>query len=298
MKTSCWRRILDMRLFLFAVILTTCLCSCAKQTAPAATGPHATITLRDGSSYTGKITASTADQVTVLGDDNQSRTLNMPNVKSIEYWDTPATQAQAQAQAQPPAAADLPHPQHYHPEESAIVTKTYVVPAGAPISVRTEETIDSGKAVEGQTYAAEVTRDVLDDQGAVVIPRGSNAQIVIRSASKGGHFHGTSDLVMDLESVSVAGRRYRLETNDLVRSGKQGVGGNKRTGKFVGGGAAIGAIIGAIAGGGKGAAIGAASGAGAGATGEILTKGPAVRVPVESILTFRLEAPLRVTHAG
>jgi outer membrane lipoprotein SlyB len=61
----------------------------------------------------------------------------------------------------------------------------------------------------------------------------------------------------------------------------------------VGGGAALGAIIGAIAGGGKGAAIGAASGAGAGAGTQIFTRG-SVKVPAESVLTFQLEAPLRL----
>lgn len=278
-----------MRLLALLLPLSLGLVSCAKRDAASATGPHATVTLRDGSSYTGRVTASTPTQVTLIGDDNQVRTLNMPNVKSIEYWDTPV------AQGQPPP--DQPHPEHYHPDQSAVTTKTYVVPAGAHISVRAEETIDSRRAVEGQTFAAEVTRDVVDADGAVVIPHGSNAQIVIRSASRGGHFKGRSDLVMDLASVSIGGQQYQLETNDVVRMGKQGVGANRRTGKFVGGGAAIGAIIGAIAGGGKGAAIGAASGAGAGAGGEILTKGPAVRVPVESVLTFRLEAPLRVASA-
>jgi hypothetical protein len=273
-----------MRLLGFLLSLSLGLVSCAKKDATPTTQPHATVTLRDGSSYTGKVAASTPAQITLLGDDNQTRTLNMPNVRSIEYSDTPV----------PP---EQPHPDHYHPEQSAIKTKTYVVPAGAHISVRTEETIDSKRAVAGQTFAAEVTRDVVDSDGAVVIPRGSNAQIVIRSASKGGHIKGRSDLVMDLASVSIDGQQYQLETNDVVRMGKQGVGKNRRTAKFVGGGAAIGAIVGAIAGHGKGAAIGAASGAGAGAGVEILTKGPAVRVPVESVLTFRLEAPLRVTSA-
>ena len=52
----------------------------------------------------------------------------------------------------------------------------------------------------------------------------------------------------------------------------------------------------AIAGGGKGAAIGAGSGAGAGALTQILTKGT-IKVPVESVLTFKLEQPLRVRAA-
>jgi hypothetical protein len=83
----------------------------------------------------------------------------------------------------------------------------------------------------------------------------------------------------------------------VVKRGRTGIGANRRTGEFTGGGAAFGAIVGAIAGGGKGAAIGAGSGAGAGAVTQILTKGT-IKVPVESILTFRLEQPLQVRASG
>jgi outer membrane lipoprotein SlyB len=65
---------------------------------------------------------------------------------------------------------------------------------------------------------------------------------------------------------------------------------------MVGGGAAIGTLIGAIVGGGKGAAIGAAVGAGAGVGTEVLTKGHQVRVPAETVLSFRLDQDLRL-HA-
>jgi hypothetical protein len=65
---------------------------------------------------------------------------------------------------------------------------------------------------------------------------------------------------------------------------------------MTGGGAALGAIIGAIAGGGKGAAIGAGSGAGAGALTQILTKG-SIKIPAETVLTFKLDSALRVVEA-
>jgi len=150
--------------------------------------------------------------------------------------------------------------------------------------------------VEGQTYAAEVTQDVRDSSGDCVIPRGANAQLLIKSATKGGRFRGASDLVLDLVTVSIGGQSYHLNTADLAERGHSGIGANKRTGEFAGGGAAIGAVIGAIAGHGAGAAIGAASGAGGGALAEILTKG-AIKVPAESVLTFLLESPLRVVAA-
>ena len=286
------------RLLFFPVWLAVfVLCSCTK-TSPQ---QHATVLMRDGTSVSGTVLSSSPAEIRLAGDDKVNRTIPMAQVRSIEYDET--APAAGSAPAPPadtsPAAAQTrpsPHRDHYHPEESAITTRTYEVREGTEISVRTEETIDSEKAVEGQTFPAEVTRNVPDAAGSVVIPAGSNAQIVIRSASKGGRFRGTSDLVMDLASVSVSGRKYQLSTADLAERGRSGIGANRRTGEFTGGGAAVGAIIGAIAGGGKGAAIGAGSGAGAGALTQVLTKGR-IKVPVESVLTFRLDRPLRVQAA-
>jgi hypothetical protein len=278
------------------------LASCAKVDSPSsANAPHATVRMRDGSRVMGAVLSTSSIEVKLLGDDNVTRTIPMAQVRSIDYGDAPAVAAApsaapnaAQASAPAPAPSEAVHENHEHAVPAAVTTKTYEVPAGSQVSVRNEETIDSAHAVEGQTFAAEVTRDVRDGNGDTVIPRGANAQIVIRSASKGGRFKGQADLVMDLAWVSIDGRRYALDTVDLSQTGHQGVGVNKRTGEFAGGGAAIGAIIGAIAGGGKGAAIGAGSGAGAGVATEVLTKGGSVKVPVESILTFKLERPLRV----
>ena len=55
-------------------------------------------------------------------------------------------------------------------------------------------------------------------------------------------------------------------------------------------------LLGAIAGGGKGAAIGAGSGAAAGAVTQVVTKG-SIKVPAETVLTFKLDSPLRVREA-
>src|SRR5262249_30502095 len=125
-------------------------------------------------------------------------------------------------------------------------------------------------------------------------PRGSNAQLLILSASRGGNFRGTSDLILDLRSVSVDGREYRLRARSIQQRGKDGIGKNERTAKFVGGGALLGTVIGAIAGHGKGAAIGAISGAAAGGAAQLVTRGGSIHVPAETVLTFRLEQPLEV----
>jgi hypothetical protein len=168
------------------------------------------------------------------------------------------------------------------------------VPEGSEIVIRTNSRIQAKNANEGRIYTAVVDRDVRDRSGAVVIPRGADAELIIRDVSN-------RELQLDLESVDVKGRRYTVSTSDEVVSthgdNKDNVGANKRTGKYVGGGAVIGSIIGAIAGGGKGAAIGAATGAGAGAIGQTVTRGRRVDVPAESLLTFRLDRPLIVGGA-
>ena len=280
------------------------LASCAKQ----ASGQHATVLMRDGSELMGTVTATSPSEITLAGDDKTTHTIPMSQVKSIEYDDA-AQGSAASADNSAGAAAsssdaratrassDRVHEHHYHPTQAQIHTKTYVVPDGTKVAVRTEDTIDSAKAAEGQSYAAEVADDVLDADGNVVIPRGSNAQIVIRSASKGGKIRGASDLVLDLQSISVEGQEYLVSTVDLQEKGRSGVGKNKRTAEMTGGGAVLGAIIGAIAGGGKGAAIGAGAGAGGGALTQVLTKGGSIKVPSETVLTFQLDKPVKIVEA-
>lgn len=167
------------------------------------------------------------------------------------------------------------------------------IPIGTQLSVRTNEPIDSNTAAAGQTFSAVIAEDVLDSSGAVVIPRGSDAQLVIRSATGGG-MTSASEMVLDVDSLTVSGTRYVVSTGDLEEQGSQGVGANKRTTIMVGGGAALGTLIGAIVGGGKGAAIGAAVGAGAGLGTQVLTKGRQVKVPAETLLNFRLDQDLRL----
>jgi hypothetical protein len=178
---------------------------------------------------------------------------------------------------------------------SMLVAQTDRVPAGAEIVVRTNDTIDARHPSDSRIYSGVVDQDVTDRSGRVVIPRGSNAELIMRDSSD-------SEIVVDLESVEVDGRRYVVDSaSERVAAEtereREGVGANKRTGKYVGGGAVIGSIIGAIAGGGKGAAIGAATGAGAGAVGQTVTRGGSVRIPSETLLTFRLDRSLRVGAA-
>ena len=194
-----------------------------------------------------------------------------------------------------PAAAPEPA---YSPDKSAVQTKTFEIPSGTRISVRNDGPIDSSQAAVGQTYPAELTTDVRGTNGQVVIPRGARAQLVVKSVSAAGRIRGAADLVLALKSVSISGRQYLVKTTDIREQGKKGIGKNKRTGEFVGGGAALGGIIGAIAGGGKGAIIGGVAGAGAGGTAQVLTRGKSIKIPPETLMTFRLATPIRIVERG
>jgi hypothetical protein len=189
----------------------------------------------------------------------------------------------------PPApVVELPRP-----TLDDVTTETHVVPSGTEISVQTHETIDGSTAANDQLFDSNVTENVRDADGKVVIPAGAKAQIIIKSLTQGGKIQGRSDLVLDLASVSIDGRQYALSTADLEEKGRAGLGKNKRTAEFLGGGAAIGGIVGALLGGGKGAAIGAGAGAGGGTLAQAVTKG-SIRVEAETILVFKLDMALEV----
>ena len=141
-----------------------------------------------------------------------------------------------------------------------------------------------------KTFSAIVERDIRGESDRVIIPAGSHAVLVVREISSGG-VTGSPDMMLDIQSMTVSGRRYLVSTADLKRDAGTGIGTNQRTAVAVGGGAAVGTIIGAIAGGTKGAAIGALIGAAGGAGVQVLNKGKDVRVPAETLLTFRLSAP-------
>lgn len=221
-----------------------------------------TVTLRNGRSYWGQLTGPENNMVPFVDQQGISYRFPSNEVSSIVFsigWRGPYTST----------------------------GQGIVLPAGAEISVMSNLPIDSRYAQPGQTFPAAITQDVLDANGQVVIPRNSDATLMLRSEAGGGIHKG--DIVLDLDSVTINGIRHRVATSDVVQTAGKS---RHRTAKFLGGGAVLGALIGAVAGGGRGAAIGAAAGAGAGAISEVTTHGKHVYVPAETTLTFSLEQAL------
>jgi hypothetical protein len=226
-----------------------------------------TLIMRDGTRVQGMVTGIAGRTITFRHADGGSRRYPTSEVSSLEFF-----------------SADRANPR-------AASGRRLEAPAGTELVVRTVEMIDSRKSGADQAFSALVERAVADASGRVIIPEMSSAQLVIRHVSAGGKT-GSPEMVLDVQSVSIDGRRYLVSTTDLVEDSDTGIGTNKRTAATIGGGAAVGTIIGAIAGGGKGAALGGLIGAAGGATTEVLTKGRDVKVPAETVLSFRLDKPV------
>jgi len=152
--------------------------------------------------------------------------------------------------------------------------------------------IDTAHNTEGQTFRASLDAP-LTSGDQVVVPAGAPVTILLASAKGAGRIKGQSEL--ELRATSLEYHGQQIPVNSSVYSAEGGARG-KQTAVRTGIGAAAGAVIGAIAGGGKGAAIGSLAGGGAGAGFQLATHGQQVKVPSETQLTFRLEAPLTFTR--
>ncbi len=163
--------------------------------------------------------------------------------------------------------------------------QTRTLAEGTEIKVRTDTPIPAHPRA-GARYTATVSDDVASASGGVAIPRGSRATLIAEPTNNG------KDTVLDLRSVSVGGSTYSLAAaGGGKNTGTSTLGANKRTAKYVGGGAVVGTVLGALLGGGKGAAIGALAGGAAGAGAQVYT-GKKSGIPAETQLTYKLAQPL------
>lgn len=227
----------------------------------ALTATSATITLNNGRSYTGQFTG--ANPLPFNGSGGIEYQFPLRDVEVVVF------------SATAPAASS---------EEKVIAD-------GTEIAIRTDEAIDSANTKPGQLYSATIVNQVPDSRGAFVIQPGTRAKLVVQQIDRGGAA-GTPELILALFSVDAGGKEYRVFTTDAVEKGRAGLGANKRTLEFAGGGAGLGAMLGGIFGGGKGAGIGAASGLVGGGLTQLFTRGKQVKVPAEAELYFRLDQPL------
>jgi hypothetical protein len=248
--------------------------------AVAAVLPADVLTLKDGRKIEGAYLGGSSRQIRMAVGD-EVKTFDLTEAVSLQFG-APAAEPAPAAPPEKPAAT----PQ----AQAAAAASAAEIPAGTQIVVRMIDAVDSETDKIGQTYRAAVDEPVVVN-GQEVIPKGADAAVKLIDDKQAGKLTGKTEIRLDMVSITVNGRQVDVLTSDVVQSTASRT---KSTAAVVGGTAALGAIIGAIAGGGRGAAIGATSGAGAGAAVQVLTKGPKVKVPSESRLSFTLEQPVRL----
>ena len=198
---------------------------------------------------------------------------------------SPASSDTADNMANKARAADVPPPPP--------APRKFIIDQGTQITVRLIDPIDSEKNQTGDTFHATLNAPLTSD-GEEAVPAGVELVGHLTSVKSAGKFKGQSEVVMQLDSLSSAGKTYNIQTDQYS---KKGTSRGKNTAEKVGAGAAIGGIIGAIAGGGKGAAIGAAAGAGVGGGVQAATKSQQIKLPSETVLNFMLQQPITVVQA-
>jgi hypothetical protein len=134
---------------------------------------------------------------------------------------------------------------------------------GTQIRVRTDQPIEMHTWDRGRVYPARVIGDIYARDGDLAIPRGSYAELIVRRI-------GPDEMALDLESVTVKGQRYVMDT-----TGPQY---NMPNDQYQNGGGLLGSIVGAISGG----------------HASVATRGNEIRVPAGAMITFQLQEPLHL----
>ena len=161
-----------------------------------------------------------------------------------------------------PADASPPRPVRTVAEEPGVVS------AGSYIVVQTDDTVTAVRAMGATIYTANVTEDVVDQNGTVLIPKDAPVELGVRSLpylGPGGV--GMTELILELRSVTVKGLRYPVATAS-ENPGAGGLGLERDSPKWVGGRAAKGAV---------------------------LASGPRINVPAKTLLVFQIVEPIRLT---
>ncbi len=226
------------------------------------------VTLANGKVLTGTITEMNATSVSIDSDGVQM-TVKRDQIKSIQMGDsaTPAT-APATAPTAPPAAAS-----------------PLTVPAGTPLIVSLQSTLNSGSAKSGQPFSGVLVSDVRSGN-QVVMPAGSPVTGRVTSASRATRGVRKEPGVLNLEitNVTIAGKSVPVSTSTQQQTA------DRKSGSLARGaakGAAAGAIVGSLRDGGD-AGDGAAGGAAAGAALGFVKPGEDVTISAGSVLSFTL----------
>lgn len=254
-----------------------------------------TLTLRNGTTVQGTYLGGTSRQVR-MDQNGDVRTYDIAQVQSVIFSE-PEYQAPPPPPPPPPRAVNPPSDRPRYNDQDrdsdrsrAPQSAGLTIPADTSVTVRMIDAVNSETSRLGETFRASLDEPVVVN-GQEVIPRGADVLTKLVTDQQSGKIEGRTVLTLALSTITVNGHPVDVTSSDVkTESSSRGA----RSGKVIGGTAALGAIIGAIAGGGKGAAIGAGSGAAVGTGAEVLTGGQKVKIPSETRLTFRIQNPVQL----
>ncbi len=171
-----------------------------------------------------------------------------------------------------------------------MLASAQTVPAGTRITVRTDTQINSATARVGQSFHANLAKNLVVD-GKTIAKAGAPAKGKVTYVKPSGRLHAPGEVTIRLTSIELAdGKTLPVSTSGFRAKGKSHT---KSNATKIGGGAAAGALIGGLAGGGKGALIGVAAGAGAGTGVAAATGKEEAVIHAESTITFTTTANAR-----
>lgn len=227
----------------------------------------------------------------------QQQTQSQPYPGQPQPYGQPSYQGQPQSypgQPQPYGPPPQRRPLYSNGQEQAYAPPggqqagiPVTVPAGSMLRIRINRGLDSNHIQPGTPFDGTVLNDVAAD-GAIAIPRGATVQGTVVDAKRAGTLKGQGELSLEINSVTLGGSTYPLQTQLWQQQGRDK---SQTTVNSAIGLGALGAIIGAVAGGGAGAAVGAAAGAGVGIAGSASSPSGRVVVPPEAVIAFQLSQP-------
>jgi hypothetical protein len=149
-----------------------------------------------------------------------------------------------------------------------VTAESGVVPPGTSLVVHTNDPVKTRRAYRGTVYFANTAADILDQNGAVLIPTGSRIELVVHSLSYlGPGGAGMTLLALDIDAVTVRDVRYAVETHDEA-PGAGGIGVNRGAARWIGGGEDP--------------------------AGHVVTRGNRINVPAGTLLAFQIQDPIRL----
>jgi hypothetical protein len=170
--------------------------------------------------------------------------------------------------------------------------RDYTLPAGTTFSVRLPREVSTKGSATGATFDGLLEHDLKSGE-TVLAKAGTRVNGIVVESDPGGRVKGVASITIGVRSiVGVKGASIPVTTDSQTADAQST---KKKDAVRTGVATGVGALIGGIAGGGKGAAIGAGVGAGAGVGTNMATKGDPAVFAAESLLEFRLQAPVTVT---